>query len=676
MTRSQLGGCPSVQGASSGHPAAGHPGRRQAGAAPRDPRRRRAAAAALARPHRERGRGRRRGGPRQGHRLPLFPEQGRAAARACTSATSTASSGALVERLRATAEPVPIDRRAGAHAPAHGRAAAVPAARGALLRHDGHRACRSRPAIAFKQRMARAPDGAPAPGSSAISPSSRRASGVALLRHSYALIIGLWQMSAESAAHRLGCPMDPGERVPGLQLFDYPDELDRGAARAVAAARRRATAERDRNGRSVMNAIAAVSFARVASRVAVAGCAKQEPPPEVVRPVQLTQVAIGPTARDRGVRGRSEAAARSRPRLSHRRQDRRAPRRRRRAREEGPGARAARSRRRRLAGRGRRRRRSPRPRPNTDSRRPSSSATRTCTGEKFISASRARCRSATRSTPTARSSSRRRRTSPCAEPGELRDARRQRRRRGHGGQRRAGPGRRRRRSRSCASRARTSAKSRSACPRTASASSSRAQQLVVVLWANPRQAVSPRRVREIAPAVDPATRTFAVRVVDRSTPMPRVQWGMTANVGVLARGQCRRRRSLPLTSIYHERRQARRVASTTRRRGKVALRAGRASASIARTAWSSTSGWATATGSSRPACTSSAGQVVRPTKAAAASRRRRTPARVGDAAAPRADALTRRAADARRRRRPAASPAARASISPSGRSTTARSCCT
>jgi len=52
--------------------------------------------------------------------------------------------------------------------------------------------------------------------------------GVALLRHSYALIIGLWQMSAESAGHRFGCPMvtGPGE-VPPIFNFAYPDELDR-----------------------------------------------------------------------------------------------------------------------------------------------------------------------------------------------------------------------------------------------------------------------------------------------------------------------------------------------------------------------------------------------------------------------------------------------------------------
>ena len=91
VTRSQLAGR-SEREASDGDQAAGHPGRRQAGAASRDPRRGRAPAAALARAHRQRGGGRRRGGPRQGHRLPLFPEQGRAAARACTSATSTASS--------------------------------------------------------------------------------------------------------------------------------------------------------------------------------------------------------------------------------------------------------------------------------------------------------------------------------------------------------------------------------------------------------------------------------------------------------------------------------------------------------------------------------------------------------------------------------------------------------
>ncbi len=76
-----------------------------------------------------------------------------------------------------------------------------------------------------------------------------------------------------------------------------------------------------------------------------------------------------------------------------------------------------------------------------------------------------------------------------------------------------------------------------------------AQQLVVVLWANPGKQYA-ARVREVAPAVDPTTRTFAVRVtiVDAD---PSVQWGMTANVAVLGEGKSQSA-LLPLTSIYQK----------------------------------------------------------------------------------------------------------------------------
>jgi len=46
--------------------------------------------------------------------------------------------------------------------------------------------------------------------------------GLALLRHSYALIIGLWQMSAASAPDMV----DSGEAC-GIRPDDYPDELSR-----------------------------------------------------------------------------------------------------------------------------------------------------------------------------------------------------------------------------------------------------------------------------------------------------------------------------------------------------------------------------------------------------------------------------------------------------------------
>jgi RND family efflux transporter MFP subunit len=75
-----------------------------------------------------------------------------------------------------------------------------------------------------------------------------------------------------------------------------------------------------------------------------------------------------------------------------------------------------------------------------------------------------------------------------------------------------------------------------------------ARALVVVLWANPGKTY-PARVREIAPAVDPVTRTFAVRVSVREADAA-LQWGMTANVGVLGNA-VGAAALLPLSSIYH-----------------------------------------------------------------------------------------------------------------------------
>jgi len=76
-----------------------------------------------------------------------------------------------------------------------------------------------------------------------------------------------------------------------------------------------------------------------------------------------------------------------------------------------------------------------------------------------------------------------------------------------------------------------------------------AGQLGVVLWANPRK-IYPARVREIAPAVDPVTRTFAVRatILERD---PALQWGMTANV-VVSSAEPAGAALLPLTSIYRK----------------------------------------------------------------------------------------------------------------------------
>jgi RND family efflux transporter MFP subunit len=75
-----------------------------------------------------------------------------------------------------------------------------------------------------------------------------------------------------------------------------------------------------------------------------------------------------------------------------------------------------------------------------------------------------------------------------------------------------------------------------------------ARALLVSLWANPGK-LYPARVREVAPAVDPVTRTFAVRV-SILEPDPALQWGMTANVGVMA-DTAGMAALLPLSSVYH-----------------------------------------------------------------------------------------------------------------------------
>ncbi len=77
----------------------------------------------------------------------------------------------------------------------------------------------------------------------------------------------------------------------------------------------------------------------------------------------------------------------------------------------------------------------------------------------------------------------------------------------------------------------------------------RAKQIGVVLWANP-QKIYPARVREVAPAVDAATRTFAVRV-SILAPDAALQWGMTANVGLVDEGPANAA-LLPLTSLYRQ----------------------------------------------------------------------------------------------------------------------------
>jgi AcrR family transcriptional regulator len=80
-------------------------------------------------------------------------------------------------------------------------------------------------AVAFKGRMAERLRAAGA-GLERHFPELQPGDGVALLRHSYALIVGLWQMAANNAdlaAERPLCGVDP---------LDYPHELER-ALRAL-----------------------------------------------------------------------------------------------------------------------------------------------------------------------------------------------------------------------------------------------------------------------------------------------------------------------------------------------------------------------------------------------------------------------------------------------------------
>ncbi len=101
--------------------------------------------------------------------------------------------------------PVTIDEML-ALTPAHRRAAAVPAARLALLRTDGAQH------PARKRDGVQAADGGAAERAGAgLERHSRRCSGggVALLRRSYALILGLWQMSATAEGGAAHCAM-PG----------------------------------------------------------------------------------------------------------------------------------------------------------------------------------------------------------------------------------------------------------------------------------------------------------------------------------------------------------------------------------------------------------------------------------------------------------------------------------
>ncbi len=76
-----------------------------------------------------------------------------------------------------------------------------------------------------------------------------------------------------------------------------------------------------------------------------------------------------------------------------------------------------------------------------------------------------------------------------------------------------------------------------------------AQRLVVSLWADPER-LRPARVREISPAVDPATRTFNVRVSVLDAD-PSMQLGMTANVGLVGPATAGAT-IIPLTAVYQK----------------------------------------------------------------------------------------------------------------------------
>jgi len=84
-------------------------------------------------------------------------------------------------------------------------------------------------AFAFKQRMAQRLQRAGV-GLEHHFPDLGAGGGVSLLRHSYALIIGLWQMSGESAGGK--CPLESAAANPVVFAWTYPDELDR-AMRAL-----------------------------------------------------------------------------------------------------------------------------------------------------------------------------------------------------------------------------------------------------------------------------------------------------------------------------------------------------------------------------------------------------------------------------------------------------------
>ena len=426
---------------------------------------------------------------------------------------------------------------------------------------------------------------APAPGSSAISRSFRRATGLALLRHSYALIIGLWQMSA---ATRDGEPRCPMVAVTIRRRSSAGVTPTSSTARCAPCGTARVAGGRERGQCRLSGATRAIANLRVAGCVA---CAVRAAPREAGDPaVRCSPVQVEAPRRrrrQRAVRRRSEAASRSRPRLSHRRQDRRALRRCRRARE----ARARRS-------------RGSIP-PTSDCRpkprRPQVAATET--EYQFAQAEYQRYQNLHAREIHQRLGARREAQHAGRQPRQIRagegaisPCRRTRRatRRSSRTKTASSPrstrsrGRSSRRgSRSCGSRARTSARSRSACPKTASAKSRARSSSSVVAVGEPGKTSIAARVREISPAVDAVTRTFAVRV----TIVDADAVGAMGDDGERRRARrtaarrprcCRSRRSTSTTASP-------RCGASTLRRSRWRSRRWR-SASTARTASSSPSG--------------------------------------------------------------------------------------
>jgi hypothetical protein len=80
-------------------------------------------------------------------------------------------------------------------------------------------------AAAFRQRMAARLERAGA-GLERHFPTLPNGGGVALLRRSYALILGLWQMSATAEGEAVGHCAMLGPQVSPVFAWSYPVELD------------------------------------------------------------------------------------------------------------------------------------------------------------------------------------------------------------------------------------------------------------------------------------------------------------------------------------------------------------------------------------------------------------------------------------------------------------------